>query len=954
MGSKFPTLLVIATLMAASPGISVDSACAQTPELIFQGKVTDQNGTPIEGVQVVIKNEETGAVRLLTTTSTGRYFAPEYISGKYEISTMHPNYYPQSRKGLRVLVGQSVEADFVLVSRNIELQEVLITASPSLVETKKSEISGIIQPEQVERLPLNSRNWLELAKLVPGIKTATSGGTVAYGALNWRRIGVSLDGSKYKDDFIGGDIGNGNNVPLDALKEVQVITNLFKAEYGKASTMILQGVTQSGTNEFHGSAFNFYRGRDLNAQGAFENEKPDYKRQQQGFSLGGPIVKDALHFFLAYEHWNLKTFSTVVPGNPIFQARYPDQIGTFENPRFLDEGMIRLDWRVSGTQSLMMRWLGRYDLLEANGFGGIDAYSRAFKSVTRVQDYLVTHRMFISSEWLNELRFQYQGFISTLHNLFDGRPELLYKTFRVNQYGIYPQSQPQSQRNYRYLLGEDITHYISDWGGEHAFRAGIQLDRSSFSFNSPFFPTGQFTFLRDDATIPASGLISLGNTETSGLNTQLGVYIQDDWTPFQNLTLNLGLRWDYESNDHNNDFVTPEAVFNDPELQPVKDLGFFSRGRIDRPPYMKAFAPRLGFSWDIFGNQRTALHGGWGIFFDRNLGLEALREQISIDQNIYQVFFKDGGQGGTIPWDPRYAEDPASFRKFVEDAVASGTLTIVPSLSLMPGVVPPPVNRQMAFGINHAISPDIALSVDYIRQRSSREPVRINLNWRRASTGQRAITNKYGNILILVLEGRTEYDALQVSINRLYQRGWQMSFNYILSWSRADTDDRLAMYTLSSSIVSAPFAADERHSLQLSGLIDLPWDLQLSGSIRLATARPYTILTGKDDNDDSALNDDYPPEGRNAGRQDLQPFIWKYMFASRNVDVRLAKTFSIGEFFSGLSPVRVMLIIDAFNVFNWVNYDSQSYIGTPGSALFGKPTAAGDPRQIQLGIRLNL
>ena len=952
LNNRFPTLSVIATLIAASLVISVDSVSAQTPEVIFQGRVTDQNGAPIEGVQVVIRNEETGVVRFLSTTSAGRYFAPEYISGRYEISTLHPNYYPQSQKDLRVFVGQSVEVDFQLVSRTVELQEIAITASLPLIETKKSEISGVIQPEQVERLPLNSRNWLELAKLVPGVKNATSGGSVAYGALNWRRIGVYLDGSKYKDDFIGGDIGNGNNVPLDALKEVRVITNLFKAEYGKASTMTLQGVTQSGTNEFHGSMFNFYRDRALNARGPLEAEKPGYKRQQRGISLGGPIVRDALHFFVAYEHWNLETFTTVVPGSPIFQARYPDQIGTFKNPRFLDEGMIRLDWRVTSTQSLMMRWLGRYDVLGANGFGGIDAYSRAFENVTRVQDYLVSHRIFISSQWLNEIRFQYQGLISTLDNLFDGRPGLIYPSFRINQYGVYPQSQPQSQKNYRYLLGEDMTYYATDLAGGHAFRAGIQVDRSNFSFKTNFFGTGEFTFLRDDATIPASGIIVLGNSEISGWNTQVGVYIQDDWAPTQNLTLNLGLRWDYESNDHNNDFVIPEKYFNDPALQPVKDLGYFSRGRIDRPPYMKAFAPHLGFSWDIFGNQRTALHGGWGIFFDRNLGLEALREQTSIDPIGYTVFFKGGGQGGTIPWDPRYAEDPASFRKFVEDAVASGRLTVRPNLSLMPGVVPPPVNRQMAFGINHAISSDIALSADYIRQRSSRESLRINLNWRRASTGQRAITDRYGQITVLVSEGRTKYDAIQLSINRLYQRGWQMNFNYVLSWSKADMDDRLAMYTLRSSIVSAPFAADERHSLQLSGLIDLPWDLQLSGSIRLATARPYTILTGRDDNDDGFLNDDFPPEGRNAGRQELHPFIWKYVFANRNVDLRLAKTFSIGEFFD-TSPIRVILIIDVFNVFNWVNYDSQSYIGDPRSPLFGKPTTAGDPRQIQLGIRVS-
>ena len=897
----------------------------------IEGTVLDEKGSPAPDVEVVARNQETGYYQIAYTSEKGKYRLASLIPGAYEVRARHISFNPVTKKNINLAVGQTVVIDFMMTGTEVQEKEIVVEAQAPLIDNKKSDLSVIVQPAQILSLPLNSRNFLELATVAPGAKTSTGGrGPVTTGAVNSRFTSAYIDGGEFKSDGLGGVLGTSfgvttNIVPEDAIREFQVITSLYKAEYSKASNGVINAVTQTGTNELRGTAFSFFRAADLNAKGMFENEKPDFNRQQAGLSLGGPIVQDQTHFFVSYERDNINNFTTVSNG-----GIHREFEGTCKNPTIQNLLLTKLTHRFNDQNSLDVRWLNVTTDNTPGNFGGLLAASNGFNLSFRLNSLLATDRWLVNKNVVNELRVHYQHYIK------DASPNSNEPAHVYLSSGVvtgWNANQPQVEDYQRFQIRDDLTYSLSEMAGNHVLKAGLDFEREPLSSKAEFSSGGVLTFRSDTSAQPFQGAIGLGDAQTQSLNYKYGFYGQDDWTAVPNLTLNLGLRWDVETNMINNDYTNPLA--GDTALTNHVPSQYVGNGKRDID--YGQIAPRLGFAWDAFSDRSTVVHGGFGIFYDRIIYNVASNEQQNGRYSIYTIRF-----GSLVP--STLSRD--TLRAYVTRNLGGAT----PAVTLIPSSVPAPYTRQLTLGISQQITPEFAASLDYIFIRGFNEYTFYNVNYQDSIGGKRVATPRYAGITLLTSDGQSWYKGFQFSLTRPYLGDWQMQFSYTLSWADNTFDDPFQGYVFRSSITRAPSLQDERHRFVLSGIANLPYDFQVSGIVTVASPRPYgpaSAVTGTDNNRDGVLGDDFPASGRNS----LRPDISKIRYWFKNVDVRITKYFPL------TGNTKVGLIAEAFNVFNSPNYAGYltrlNQKDSQGNFLFGTPNDAFPARQFQLGLRVS-
>ncbi len=898
---------------------------AQLSTSSIQGKVVDNNGEPVRDAAVLVKNIETGNSRGVTTTKDGRYSILYILTGRYEISVQHLAYHTE-KKLIDVYVGQVLTINITLVPKEIQIGEVVVVSQSEAAALKNSEVATIMKPEQVVKLPLNTRNFLELATLAPGIKPI--GSTIGSGAHQPTWMGFYIDGAEYKNEIVEGGLAgqflsSGNAFPQDAIREFKVITQMYKAEYGKAAAGLISAVTKTGTNEFHGSAFLTYRDKTLNARGPFELTKPAYKRRQTGLTLSGPIIPDKMHFFLTYEGEFRDGYSTVVPANLNLWGQF---YGTYHIPFKEHLGVARLTYQLAQEQFLDVTFNGRFDR-SILGVGGVNAYERGRYFDNSVYTLGVKHQYNVADNILNEFRFNFQTYNWKITNIApEGKPGMVYPSVAFGSFSHAPQNWYQD----RYAFYNDLTYVYNT----HTLKGGLSLQFLKYQAEQKLYYNPNFYFNNDNSPSPREARIGSGTPNVTKWNTQLGFYIQDDWNVNEQLMLNLGLRWDYESNMINNDFVTPDSIKRD--LSAFFDSKYFSDGS-NRKPYLYAFAPRLGFSYDVFNDKKTYLIGGAGIFYDRHVWNVASDEILRLTWKVTYIYFKPESTDPTaIDWNDAYYD-----RNALLNLIAQGK-TPPPEIFLIPADIKPPKTYQFSFGVRQQLG-HFTLGLTYVGMRGYNEITTYNANYKSV------LTTKYGRINVWTDDGKSTYDALYFTIDKPYRPG-SFGFNlaYTLSWTESTFDDNIYYgynnFTSPDFLKLAPSTLDERHRISVNAIVDLPWGFLLSGWGTFATGRPYLVYTGTDDNNDGVLTNDYPAEGRNTGRAPGQAFLFKYVFAQRNVNLRLSKVFTYRGY-------NLEVMLDVFNVFNWTNFGG--YVGRMNLATFGKPTTAGAPRQIQLGTKLS-
>jgi outer membrane receptor protein involved in Fe transport len=576
-------VLLTALVLALSAAASLR---ADVTRFDLAGTVTDRTGGVLPGVTVTLKNADTGFNRSTVTDGQGRFsFAALNPTGKWTLSLELQRFAPQNREGLEFQANTKPEINFQLGVGGLQ-EAVTVQASAPLIRTRESELSTILDTTQVENLPTNGRNFLSLLQtsgsVVPTGATSSSNISVngqGTRMANFVADGVSMTGREIRT--VNGEFGGGNGLSLDVIKELQVITNGFKAETGQTGAGTISVVTKSGTNTLFGSGYGFWRPSDLVAANLLTGLKTTQKRQQFGGTIGGPIKKDVTHYFANYE--DTKIDDAIV----VTSVLAP---GTFPAPQTQRQGFLKLNHRFSDRNALDARYSFNRNRQEGVGVGALNTFDRRSNTEGRTDAFNTSLVSNFGVNKVNEARFRYTFDVVDFYSPLTASsgaesrtPDFSTAPVAVTYTGVGNLgTNPGFPQNLVEKRAQWVDHF-SVVRGSHQLKAGVDVIGSwrFVTFFNNF--TGMYTFAQgtkfpfnanDPTTFPFQFTQTFG---TSGLNFKdymAGAFAQDDWEVTRGLTLNIGARWDKDSlfqGDNNN------------------------------------VAPRIGFAWNVGGSTETVV-----------------------------------------------------------------------------------------------------------------------------------------------------------------------------------------------------------------------------------------------------------------------------------------------------------------------------------------------------------
>ena len=989
------------------------SLSAQNTTGTVRGYVKDANGAAVADAQVQARQTETGVLRSAASRTDGSYILPGLPPSDYELSVRKIGFTPQRRQ-IAVQIGATITVDFGLQAGAVELQAVTVEAAP-VVEMRTSEVATNVTRQQIEQLPTVNRNFLDLASLAPGVSVsedrvnATGFRTFSAGGASPNQSNVFVDGSSLKNDLTGGgvagqDASRGNPFPRNAIQEYRVITQNFKAEYQKASSAIITATTRSGGNTWSGNVFFGYQNKDLVALDTFQVvqkrqnasfTQPDFTRYISGVSVGGPVMRNKLFFFGSYEgnYQNRANRVNITPatGFPgIDTVNLTQYNGNFTSP-FRETLLFgKLTYAMNEHSSAELSFNNRHET-DIRDFQGARAYTAANNFRQNVSSGQLRYTR-VMGAWLNEAKIDYSRFQRNPSPLTPGIPARFYTylipgTTNTQTAWIGSDVSIQNFIQQRVGLRNDIT-YSGKQG--HVLKGGVSADFLKYDINKLNDGTPRFEFARfvnpatgDFTTDSTTGLafnfrnpFRLTYASGAGIvdrnNAQIGAYIQDDWTPAPRLTLNLGIRWDFESRMINTDYVTPSVSPNDvvdtltrynDSLPNRLDLSRYLSTGSNRKPFYGAFQPRLGFSYGLDKDDRTTIFGGWGIYYDRSLFDFSIDEIQKLSRPTYIVRFADPDstpKAGEVAWNPSYLTADTSAISAL--ARTSGQ----PEAFLIDNKTRPPRSTQWSLGVRRRLGSVVA-SLSYQGQRGTNL---FTYNWANIgldSTGHCCTSFNIGahgfrNIIYSTNDGKTWYDALSLQLDRPYRPaanglGWGAGLVYTYATRYLSGVDNLNDLTGSfpggfPTAKSIPkrtdcCGSDERHHVVANWIIGIPqlFGIQFSGLITLGSGARQDV--GTHPRFGGVLDSTYFPA---AFQPPQRNFLFLGGWAYRRVDLRLRKDFP------EIRGTSLGVTLDVFNVFNYMNFTNYALsVNAPQKTwAVGQPTdVLSDPRRVQIGVEYN-
>ncbi|MCA1580862.1 MAG: TonB-dependent receptor [Acidobacteria bacterium] len=937
-------LLIIGLLAILAAGV----ARAQTTTGTLRGNVSDETGGYLPGATVTASNEETGFSRSATTAASG-FYNISLVPGPYTVVVTLPSFATVTSK-VQIRVGDTTSLDVRLNLEARARESVTVTAEAPVIETKSNEIATNVSEEQIKNLPQGSRNFLNFAALAPGVRISDSADNkqvTAAGAEGFN-TNVFIDGTSYKNDVllggvVGQDSSKGNPFPQNAVQEFRVMTQNFKAEYEKAGTAVITAVTKSGTNTYSGDVFAYYQNKNLVARSPFIGPRrscnsagvctgtadPDYTRWQGGVDLGGPILNDRVHFYGSYELNNQNRANTVILGGqplpPAIATRLNTFTGTFTSPFRENLAFGKLSWQASQTDLLDVSGFYRHET-DVKDYGGQTSFQSANNIVQNVYNGQAKYTR-SGASYLSETTLSY--------NSYQWHPTPTNgDVARENYFGALLIGGGNNNQNFhqkRFTVREDFSYLGFHLGGDHVIKSGVYANFAKYDVQKFQDTPPTFNFRSDEKfAFPFEAHYGVGNPDLSAKNNEYGVYLQDDWTPTSRLTVNVGLRWDYETDMLNNNYVTPAAVRQN--LSGLIPAEFFTDGS-QRPAYKNMWQPRLGVSFDVTGKGTTVVYAGYGRYFDRDVYNFVLDERFRLQYADRTFRFSADGapRDGfmTIRWDPSYLSQAGLDR-----LIANGTAPN-PEVFLINNNTKPPRTDQFSVGVRQAFGP-VATSVSYAAMRGDNG---FTFNFARDANEKRIITPAYQNILISEASKKFWYNAVYATIDKPYTVAsrWGLGLAYTYGKSDQTGNDLFSLDFPHANSPRHPTPNDERHRIVFSGIVGLPFDVRASTLITLGTGLPYTIL-------DASLGFDRPQfklrlnEGRQPGT-----------FPYQSWDLRLQKDFPVGR-------ARIGLVAEGFNLTNHNNFGCyEGFISKlpEVNPNFGKPSClVTDGRRAQFGVNV--
>src|ERR1051326_8323580 len=686
----------LAVLLIASSAMSFSVFGQASNTGTVTGVVKDEKGGLVPGASVKIVNVGTNAERTVTTTSDGLYEITQLVPGNYRLEIQATGFSKYVQEPVVVNVLQRTTANADLKVGGIGETFTVTGETAPLVETTKTDVSGVIDQRRLENLPVNGRSFASLAVLIPGATlepsfdpTKARVGTFSVGGSTGRNLNITVDGGDNKDNAVGGILPN---FSMEGIQEFALSTQRFSAANGRSGGALLSVISKSGTNDLHGSLFLFERSDKLNANApallAKANDqilppgdavKPPFSRQQFGGSIGGPIKKDKAFFFGTVEH-------TRERGNSIVSSTDQAQIAAlsafgYQAVRFLPQPFndtqytVKGDFNLTPKHTLVTRFAGQNNngLNDQAGFLVVRTdLSGGNKTLNNLYTFLANETWTINTRAVNQFIYQFSTFDNQILATTDLNTLTFTSGMGVGRNGNVPQQTLQKKHQFRddltynrgnhgFKFGADFV-YEPTLGGIFAFNSApeydFQFDPVDIINNPGQFPQG----LKTHQVLPApvtcativgtstctaadlarvgvgAGIILAGGDPSFNLRDgakQFAWYVQDDWKVTPRFTLNLGVRYDV-------------------------DLGFFDSGhqtqnrairalQIIGSPYGRVaqddknnYSPRLGFAWDLKGNARSVVRGGFGIYYDQsflNVPLFAIQQA---NPEIYASFLNDG------------------------------------------------------------------------------------------------------------------------------------------------------------------------------------------------------------------------------------------------------------------------------------------------------------------------
>jgi outer membrane receptor protein involved in Fe transport len=918
--------------------VTASSATAQSTTAAIGGLIVDETG-PLPGATIVAKDAQSGFTYQAVSDAQGAFNLSGLRPATYEITVSMPQYKPQV-KTVQVLLGQTVTTNFKIGPDVVYTESVQVVGSSRLVETKTSEVSTSVTTEQVRYLPQNQRNFLNFAALAPGARVSNdeTRKQVTGGGLDATQINVFIDGVSYKNDVLDGgvvgqDSSRGSPFPQNAVQEFQVLSQNYKAEHEKASSLVITAVTKSGGNRWSGEAFLFYQNKNLVANEYFARKrgdpKPAYKRFQPGLAIGGPIVKDRMQVFASYEDNRQDRASRVFLGGTPFPPSLNflrDSEGTFVSPFREHLFFGKATSQPRSGQALDVSYSTRYET-DIRSFGGQTSFDSAEDVRNRV-DSMLGRWLVPGRNALNEATITWQ------RSNWNPRPENI-STVGLDYQGVLRIGGRDTTQNFiqrRLSLRDDYSRF-ANWNGSHTLKGGAVLSFLRYDVTKLLNGNPVFRFRQDEQfAFPFEAGYGVGNPDLSTNNRQLGFYAQDDWAIRSRLTLNAGVRWDYESDMLNNDYVTPDTVRA--ATAPFVDGSRSFTDGSDRPPFYGAWQPRVGLSYDLTGAGRHVVFGGYGRYYDRVFYNAGLDEKFRLQWGVRTFRFSlDGaprnGQS-TIVWQPSF-QSKAALDGLIANGVAPN-----PEVFLIDNDTKPPVSDQFNVGVRSSVR-GILFTTNYAGIRARNGMTFLFGNRRPDGTCCLGIPG-FSNILASSDAKKNWFDAVYVTAERPFDTHWGFRVNYTLGKADAIGGDLFSLdYRRVEDYPRHPSSTDERHHLVLTGIFGLPGSFIVSTFTTLASGLGYTIV-------DNSLGSgiDQRKVLLNAGRP-------PDTFNNKSVDLRVERIFRLPQ------RQTASVALEGFNIFNTTNfgcYDGDIPV-TSVNTNFGKPSCTVDnsSRRLQFGLR---
>jgi hypothetical protein len=967
---------------------------AQSATGEIQGTIVDPSGAVLPGVAVSIVNTATGATREVVTDTDGLFAAPGLPVGPYEVTAVLQGFASQRQPDLRVQVGQTITLRLQLEVAAVA-ETITVAGTSPVVETTRSQVSSVVNSTAVANLPANGRNFIDFVLLTPGVTRDVRTGDLSFAGQRGTLNSLVVDGADNNNTFFGQSLGRtgSGRAPYqfsqEAVQEFQVNTAAYSAEFGRAGGAVINVVTKSGTNDFSGSVFEFYRDKALNANTEINERlgrpKSPYHYNQFGGVLGGPLVEDKHFFFVNYDGQRNTQPNAVflnLPANPPTDADSRAAIATltplaesWERTQNQDVFLVKTDHQLTGSQRLTLRY--NHQNFTGGGFengGSQTSFQTTGASKVYTRTFNTTFASVIGSTVFNEARFQLakdrepgeansdrpqatirQGGTTVLtigRNFFSPR-ETTVERLQFADTLTWVRGPHKLRTGFDLQFDDIVNFFPGNFSGVYVFNTLAQFNRGT--------PTGA----NDTFTQAFAGSGTTG-PETRPNIDEYSFFAQDEWRASQALTFNAGLRYDLQK------FAQPPVRNPDAQLAAAGiDTSVLNTDTNN-------WGPRLGVAWAPVG-QRYVVRGGYGFFYGRTPSIMVGTAHSNNGINVQTITFR-GANGDPVPTYPG-----------IFAGIPSGVALPRPTIFTFDADYENARVQQASAGFEWEWMPNTSLSVNYLSVKADDLPRSTDLNIGTATPFTYGIGDVNGTpagtvqhyvfspgpftnftrVISFQSTAESRYNGVTLELNRRFAQNYQYRLAYTLGKVEDTVPDATAVVPEGSDdrkfasnpadfdADRAPGNNDQRHRFVASAIYSsngfasrfdgvaqaLLSDWTLSTIFTAQSGQPFSAYANTDVNrDNNRFNDLAPGTTRNQF----------HLPASISLDPRIARDIRFGD------EMRLTLIWEAFNLLNRANYNVvnnvlYNVVGTQlrENTLFGQTTGQTDPRIMQLAVKLS-